>query len=103
MLKPMKIGSKLPQVGVTIFAEMSKLANDHKAINLSQGFPDFDTHDALTVSFPQRFVRSDADHAHATDEDVCFSDIDWPLLGDSLLGLEAPLTPRTPPPRSARC
>ena len=43
----MKIESKLPQVGVTIFAEMSKLANDYKAINLSQGFPDFDTHDAL--------------------------------------------------------
>ena len=47
MLKPIKIESKLPQVGVTIFAEMSKLANDYKAINLSQGFPDFDTHGAL--------------------------------------------------------
>jgi methionine aminotransferase len=32
---------KLPHVGTTIFAVMSKLAQDHGAINLSQGFPDF--------------------------------------------------------------
>ncbi|MBN1365898.1 MAG: methionine aminotransferase [Syntrophaceae bacterium] len=38
----MKISSKLPNVGVTIFTVMSKLANDAGAINLSQGFPDFD-------------------------------------------------------------
>ena len=34
--------SKLPDVGVTIFTVMSQLANDHGALNLSQGFPDFD-------------------------------------------------------------
>jgi len=39
--------SKLPDVGVTIFTIMSKLAADHNAINLSQGFPDFDTHPDL--------------------------------------------------------
>ncbi|MBA4398155.1 MAG: methionine aminotransferase, partial [Syntrophus sp. (in: bacteria)] len=33
--------SKLPDVGVTIFTVMSKLAGDAGAINLSQGFPDF--------------------------------------------------------------
>jgi methionine aminotransferase len=33
--------SKLPDVGTTIFAVMSKMAADHQAINLSQGFPDF--------------------------------------------------------------
>lgn len=38
----MKLSSKLPDVGVTIFTVMSKLANDSGAINLSQGFPDFD-------------------------------------------------------------
>lgn len=43
----MQIDSKLPQVGVTIFTVMSKLANDHGAINLSQGFPDFDVHPDL--------------------------------------------------------
>lgn len=33
--------SKLPDVGTTIFTVMSKLAVEHNAINLSQGFPDF--------------------------------------------------------------
>ena len=35
------IDSKLPWVGTTIFTVMSKLAADCGAINLSQGFPDF--------------------------------------------------------------
>ena len=34
--------SKLPNVGTTIFTVMSQLAKEHGAINLSQGFPDFD-------------------------------------------------------------
>jgi len=34
--------SKLPHVGTTIFTVMSSLAAAHKAINLSQGFPDFE-------------------------------------------------------------
>lgn len=37
-----QLRSKLPDVGVTIFTVMSQLANEHQAINLSQGFPDFD-------------------------------------------------------------
>jgi methionine aminotransferase len=39
--------SKLPNVGTTIFTVMSKLAADLGAINLSQGFPDFDCDPAL--------------------------------------------------------
>ncbi|HMI04770.1 MAG TPA: methionine aminotransferase [Pedobacter sp.] len=35
------IQSKLPGVGTTIFTVMSKLAEEYKAINLSQGFPDY--------------------------------------------------------------
>ncbi len=34
--------SKLPDIGTTIFTVMSQLAADHDAINLSQGYPDFD-------------------------------------------------------------
>ena len=34
--------SKLPNVGTTIFTVMSRLADEYGAINLSQGFPDFD-------------------------------------------------------------
>jgi len=41
------IRSKLPHVGTTIFAIMSKMANDNNAINLSQGFPDFDVSSEL--------------------------------------------------------
>lgn len=37
----MLINSKLPTVGTTIFSVMSKLAQEHNAINLSQGFPDY--------------------------------------------------------------
>ena len=34
--------TKLPKVGTTIFTVMSQLAAECKAINLGQGFPDFD-------------------------------------------------------------
>ena len=36
------IKSKLPHVGTTIFSQMSALAQENNAINLSQGFPEFD-------------------------------------------------------------
>ncbi|MDZ4745956.1 MAG: methionine aminotransferase [bacterium] len=36
-----KIVSKLPDVGTTIFTVMTNLANEHGAINLAQGFPDY--------------------------------------------------------------
>ena len=39
---PLSIDSKLPDVGTTIFTIMSKLAADENAINLSQGYPDFE-------------------------------------------------------------
>ncbi|MDX5442952.1 MAG: methionine aminotransferase [Hymenobacteraceae bacterium] len=39
--------SKLPQVGTSIFSVMSALAQEHKAINLAQGFPDFDCPEEL--------------------------------------------------------
>ena len=37
----MDIQTKLPWVGTTIFSQMSQLAQQTGAINLSQGFPDF--------------------------------------------------------------
>lgn len=39
--------SKLPNIGETIFTVMSVLALQHKAINLGQGFPDFDMNENL--------------------------------------------------------
>jgi len=38
----MHLKSKLPEVGTTIFTVMSQLASEFKAINLSQGFPDYE-------------------------------------------------------------
>ncbi len=37
-----ELQTKLPAVGTTIFTVMSALATEHKAVNLGQGFPDFD-------------------------------------------------------------
>ena len=48
------IQSKLPAVGTTIFTVMSALATEHGAVNLGQGFPDFDCDplliDAVTLA-----------------------------------------------------
>ncbi|HPE96508.1 MAG: aminotransferase class I/II-fold pyridoxal phosphate-dependent enzyme [Chitinophagales bacterium] len=41
MQSPIIIRSKLPNTGISIFARMTALANQHGAINLAQGFPDF--------------------------------------------------------------
>ena len=43
----MELQSKLPQVGTTIFTVMSRMAEEHGAINLSQGYPDFSVPRAL--------------------------------------------------------
>jgi len=48
--------SKLPSTGVSIFATMSRLALEHNAINLSQGFPDFDCAPEL-VDTVARYMR----------------------------------------------
>jgi methionine aminotransferase len=47
MSSPVFVTSKLPDVGTSIFSVMTRLANEHGAINLSQGFPDFECDPAL--------------------------------------------------------
>lgn len=54
---PNLILSKLPNVGTTIFTVMSKLAAEHNAINLSQGFPDFNCSEDL-ISLVNKYMRS---------------------------------------------
>ncbi|MBF6617222.1 MAG: aminotransferase class I/II-fold pyridoxal phosphate-dependent enzyme [Candidimonas sp.] len=54
----MRLISKLPNVGTTIFTVMSQLANDHKAINLGQGFPDFDPDIDLMTKVSQAMMES---------------------------------------------
>ena len=50
------IQSKLPHVGTTIFTVMSKLSNECKAINLSQGFPDFNGSQEL-ISMVNEYMK----------------------------------------------
>jgi methionine aminotransferase len=53
---PGTLQSKLPAGGVSIFAVMTRLANEHGAINLSQGFPDFGT-DPELIDTVARYMR----------------------------------------------
>jgi methionine aminotransferase len=53
MSSEIKFVSKLPQVGTTIFTVMSALAAEKKAVNLGQGFPDFDCDPALVNAVTQ--------------------------------------------------
>lgn len=58
-MSPNKLATKLPEQGTTIFTVMTKMAQDHGAINLSQGFPDFDGPPAL-----RERVAYHMDHGH---------------------------------------
>jgi methionine aminotransferase len=55
--------SKLPHIGTTIFTVMSQLANEHGAINLSQGFPNFPVDTQLTDILKN--IASDNVHQYA--------------------------------------
>jgi methionine aminotransferase len=50
------IESRLPDVGTSIFTVMSKMAADHGAINLSQGFPDFQV-DEKIIELVYKYMR----------------------------------------------
>lgn len=52
----LNLQSKLPRVGTTIFTTMSALAAKHDALNLSQGFPDFDAPRALRESLAKQVM-----------------------------------------------
>ena len=53
----MEFQSKLPDLELTIFAVMTQLALQHDAINLSQGFPDFDTYPEL-ISLVEKYMHA---------------------------------------------
>jgi methionine aminotransferase len=57
------IHSKLPDVGTTIFTVMSALANDCGAINLSQGFPDYDGPEALREALARHTMEGHNQYA----------------------------------------
>lgn len=58
------IASKLPQVGTTIFTEMSVLAQQHSAINLGQGFPDFPMSEELVALVNEAMRKGHNQYIH---------------------------------------
>ncbi len=61
----MILKSKLPSVGTTIFTEMSVLAAQYAAINLGQGFPDFEMDPALTQLVNKAMADGFNQYTHA--------------------------------------
>ena len=61
----MILKSKLPSVGTTIFTEMSVLAAQYGAINLGQGFPDFEMDPALTQLVNKAMADGFNQYTHA--------------------------------------
>jgi len=57
------IASKLPEVGTTIFTRMSALAAECGALNLSQGFPDFDAPEALREAMARHVMAGNNQYA----------------------------------------
>lgn len=55
--------SKLPDVGTTIFSKMSALALEYNAINLSQGFPDFEIDSRLSDFVREAFEMNQVQYA----------------------------------------
>ena len=62
----MQIETKLPKVGTTIFTVMSQLAAEHKAVNLGQGFPDFDGPPALRDALARAMAQGRNQYAPMT-------------------------------------
>ena len=58
-----KIESKLPEVGTTIFTRMSALAGECGALNLSQGFPDFDAPEPLREALARHVMAGHNQYA----------------------------------------
>ncbi len=67
----MKIETKLAKVGTSIFTVMSQLAASHNAVNLGQGFPDFDGPQALRDALTEAMNSGKNQYAPATG---------WPAL-----------------------
>lgn len=62
----MYLNSKLPSVGTTIFTVMSNMANEFGAINLSQGFPDFEPDNYLLELASQYLHKGKNQYAQMT-------------------------------------
>ena len=64
------VASRLPKVGTTIFTVMSALAAEHRAVNLGQGFPDFEGDPALVDAVAQAMRATTPSHCRLTSLEI---------------------------------
>jgi aspartate/methionine/tyrosine aminotransferase len=58
-----RVAARLQPFGTTIFTEMTALANKHGAVNLAQGFPDFDGPEAAKAAAKSAIDAGEAQYA----------------------------------------
>lgn len=64
------LASRLATFGPSVFAEMSRLALEHQAINLGQGFPDFDGPDEIKQAAQQAIAHGENQYAQSPGQPV---------------------------------
>ncbi|GAC1602665.1 MAG: pyridoxal phosphate-dependent aminotransferase [Hymenobacter sp.] len=84
------LASKLPDIGVSIFTQMTLLAQETGAINLAQGFPDYDPPQALLEALA-RHARTPGHHQYAPMPGL-------PRLREAIAAQVARLQPDAPAP-----
>ena len=87
------LSSKLPDIGVSIFAQMTLLAQETNAINLAQGFPDYHP--------PQELLEALARHARTPDHHQYAPMPGLPRLRAAISAQVARLQPDAPAPDPA--
>lgn len=70
ILQTPSIKSKLPNTGQTIFSVMSSLATKHNAINLGQGFPDFQMNKTLIELVNKAMIQGHNQYVHMNGLDI---------------------------------
>ena len=69
-LQTFSIKSKLPDTGQTIFSVMSSLAVKYNAINLGQGFPDFQMNETLIGLVNKAMLKGQNQYVHMNGLDL---------------------------------
>ncbi len=69
-MQTFSIKSKLPDTGQTIFSVMSSLAAKHNAINLGQGFPDFQMNETLIELVNKAMIDGHNQYVHMNGLDL---------------------------------
>ncbi|MDO7848456.1 methionine aminotransferase [Hymenobacter sp. M29] len=92
-LPTVSLQSKLPDVGVSIFSQMTALAQETGAINLAQGFPDYDP--------PQELLEALARHARTPGHHQYAPMPGLPRLREAIAAQVARLQPDAPAPDPA--